>query len=750
MRNNVKLLVFASLFFIKSSYAAVFPISTDVTINSNNNFYDNSTVLEFLDAGKFIIPDGQTLTIQGNITAPLRTIFVCTGTGKVSFAGNKGLTEVYPQWWGAICNDSTDDWQSIENAITAAVTMSNDAVITFPAGIYDLLSSIEFSPRDKRIILNGYGATIRPNSFNQQYFPDGTPFFKVVKTDTTWNSGGITFKGFSLVNKKYNDSFYVTYLPVGIEINYAQNILIQDVFISGLKKGIVLRDVDIASIQNNKIYICDLYGIEQDNYFQNGTPLLMATSHRYVGNIISGNRQGGIKFRRGIRLLIEGNEIGQNSGFAISLGDVSNETPPAGQTYVVSPTIIHNRFEHNNDNLFIIGGGDGYVRNGLIEDNDILAAQNSIVFATKSSDGDVCRIINNNIRPESTNNFLPVWYNGALPHHIFIDNNCTINIPDQIVTNSGLFHIANTSNAEIRVSAIDGVNDRTAKLSLKGSGNGGAFSGGAVIDFTDSDDSPGTPGALQFVKSNSTYMTILNGGNVGIGTTGPAAKLDVVDANDATMKIRSTNSSNNRTATLQLIGGNGLDPASSSIIKTGMASGHTNFEKLQIQNSAATNLMTVQYNGAVGIGIPSPGSNLQVSNNVAIGYSTSTPAPANGLAVSGNVGIGTTNPSSKLQINGSLAIKVDTLRNLSPHHYNLADQSVIIVKAQTANDTLILPPAASVPNRNYFIVKASSTNTVFVKAASGEAINALALQSLTTQWQSYRLVNDGNKTWYLY
>ncbi len=58
--------------------------------------------------------------------------------------------------------------------------------------------------------------------------------------------------------------------------------------------------------------------------------------------------------------------------------------------------------------------------------------------------------------------------------------------------------------------------------------------------------------------------------------------------------------------------------------------------------------------GRVGVGMTSPGSKLQVNGNAAIGYSSSTAGPSNGLAVSGNVGIGTTSPSSKLDVNGDI------------------------------------------------------------------------------------------------
>lgn len=60
--------------------------------------------------------------------------------------------------------------------------------------------------------------------------------------------------------------------------------------------------------------------------------------------------------------------------------------------------------------------------------------------------------------------------------------------------------------------------------------------------------------------------------------------------------------------------------------------------------------------GNIGVGTYTIGSKLQVNGNTAIGYSSSTTAPSNGLCVNGNVGIGTTSPSQKLEVNGNISL----------------------------------------------------------------------------------------------
>ena len=76
-----------------------------------------------------------------------------------------------------------------------------------------------------------------------------------------------------------------------------------------------------------------------------------------------------------------------------------------------------------------------------------------------------------------------------------------------------------------------------------------------------------------------------------------------------------------------------------------------------------TNQLVLASTGFVGFGTTTIGSKIQVNGNAAIGYSASTAAPTNGLAVSGSVGIGTTTPVNLLQISNS-ANQTDLVGNL--------------------------------------------------------------------------------------
>jgi hypothetical protein len=134
-------------------------------------------------------------------------------------------------------------------------------------------------------------------------------------------------------------------------------------------------------------------------------------------------------------------------------------------------------------------------------------------------------------------------------------------------------------------------------------------------------------------------------GNLGLGTSSPARRLSVAGAANITDFIIIDNSQS-------YFGDDGS-------IGTGTADGNTRIEyytgKYLTFKQSGFERMRLDASGNLGIGTTTIGSRLQVNGNAAIGYSASTGAPTNGLAVAGNVGIGTSTPDSALTVvNGAL------------------------------------------------------------------------------------------------
>lgn len=88
-------------------------VTADATIPSNIELW-------FLKEGSFNISAGKTVTINGGLRTGLNTIF--TGSGTVAF-GAGYVNQVYPNWWGAIPDDSTDSSTAFVAAVATTINV---------------------------------------------------------------------------------------------------------------------------------------------------------------------------------------------------------------------------------------------------------------------------------------------------------------------------------------------------------------------------------------------------------------------------------------------------------------------------------------------------------------------------------------------------------------------------------------------------------------------------------------------------
>ena len=145
-------------------------------------------------------------------------------------------------------------------------------------------------------------------------------------------------------------------------------------------------------------------------------------------------------------------------------------------------------------------------------------------------------------------------------------------------------------------------------------------------------------------------------GNVGIGTTTPGYKFDVVGQEVQFTGLSNTNliMHLNRTRDWQLASRNdgafGLYDA-----------------------TAADYRLFVDTSGNVGIGTTAPGSRLSVSGGTSIGANYGVAAPTNGLIVEGNVCIGTSTPGVKLVVEGTTDAAMEIRRPSGGTSHNLLD-----------------------------------------------------------------------------
>ncbi|MGE0635879.1 MAG: beta strand repeat-containing protein [Bacteroidia bacterium] len=165
-------------------------------------------------------------------------------------------------------------------------------------------------------------------------------------------------------------------------------------------------------------------------------------------------------------------------------------------------------------------------------------------------------------------------------------------------------------------------------------------------------------------RDNGTeVMRIADGGNVGIGTTGPAEKLEVAGTIKATnpgtspsgSSIKLSSPANDIGVTMDRGNGSG-----GSQQRWDMKITSDNALRFRSQNT--TDYFAFTNAGNFGIGTTAPVNKLDIEGGLAVGatYSGTNTATANGAIIEGNVGIGTSAPTEKLDVlNGNLTVRTN-------------------------------------------------------------------------------------------
>jgi hypothetical protein len=222
----------------------------------------------------------------------------------------------------------------------------------------------------------------------------------------------------------------------------------------------------------------------------------------------------------------------------------------------------------------------------------------------------------------------------------------------------GIFYIGNgdavasPNTGIISATGGSGTNIAGAEFRIRGGASTGSGAGGPITFYTAAAGASGTT-----VRAATEVMRIVSTGDVGIGSTSPSSRghggtnrfIEVYNtatsANAQSHLILSTGASANtgsigsvtfalpNTAGAEKRGAiiQGLIDANSS------TSANVRLEFLTANAGSLDTRMLITPAGSVGIGTTTIGSRLQVNGNAAIGYSASTAAPTNGLAVAGDI-----------------------------------------------------------------------------------------------------------------
>lgn len=108
--------------------------------------------------GLISVDSGVTLTITGHISAPPVQIFSGAGVvrpGVTGTSGNMRVDRVYPQWWGAKGDGTTDDTSAIKASVAFMTYCGGE--LHFPQGVYKLTDSLSINT-NQPIKMTGVGS----------------------------------------------------------------------------------------------------------------------------------------------------------------------------------------------------------------------------------------------------------------------------------------------------------------------------------------------------------------------------------------------------------------------------------------------------------------------------------------------------------------------------------------------------------------------------------------------------------------
>ena len=277
-----------------------------------------------------------------------------------------------------------------------------------------------------------------------------------------------------------------------------------------------------------------------------------------------------------------------------------------------------------------------------------------------------------------------------------------------IITNAGLvgigtndpdntLHVKSLGNTHLKVESEDG---SYAALKLK------SGTGGSTYVWT-----PANTSDIRLYAGGADRVHVDNDGSVGIGTTGPDRKLDILDASNPQLRLTQADG----TKYVELKGTTAGDLEISGV------SSDTNHSHLK-WSAAGNAAMIIQSNAADGdaeLGFSvDAGSSLAFSLGVDDGDSdkfkigTSTIGTNTRLTIdnSGKVGIGTTTPGSGLHVADSISLPIGSLRTSA---YSIAeDDFCIVADCNSSAFTLTLPSATdAMAGRIYTIKRMDSGNS---------------------------------------
>jgi len=266
---------------------------------------------------------------------------------------------------------------------------------------------------------------------------------------------------------------------------------------------------------------------------------------------------------------------------------------------------------------------------------------------------------------------------------------------------------------------------------------------------------------IRFDTAGSERMIIDNLGAVGIGTSSPDRKLDVLDASDPQLRLTHTDGSNYVDLKATAAGDLWIKPSNTN--------GHTRFiadenASIVIQSADAGDSDAVlSFSVDGGSSIPwSIGVDDSDADKLKFGTSTPDTSSKLTMTTTGEVGVGTTTPTCTLSVGGSYAANITGINSSndpgSTYSVAVTDYILLINTRPTAQGgidsaiTITLPVAASFAGRVLTFKDAggySDTNAITVQRAGSDNIDGVNTSlSIPDPAGWLTFVSDGVANWF--
>ena len=213
-------------------------IDDDLTIPAN-------IILHVIPGALLTVSSGKTLTIAGHIDAGLYQIF--TVSGSVVFSSS---ATVYPEWWGAVGDNSTDDHDAIQSAIDC-IEASGGGAVEFQNKVYAITSTLTINTN--HVMLRGVGTNRGATSYTpllasgahiQYISDDGGILLDVEKTD-----GSILY-GFDADNIRFCGAPGLSSKPVLVKLYQVSEFFFRSTQFHGGSIGLQLCGVGDGHLED--------------------------------------------------------------------------------------------------------------------------------------------------------------------------------------------------------------------------------------------------------------------------------------------------------------------------------------------------------------------------------------------------------------------------------------------------------------------------------------------------------------------